>query len=87
MSDEESKKESRQPIFLSFKSEEVFIHYRSIKKWSKGEYYNGIRNVYSIVISHFDMEDTIIEYHDEKIRDVEYSNFLDKLKEFDFILM
>lgn len=89
MADEEKdeKKESKQPIFILFKGDEYVIHYRSIKKWNKSEYFNGIRTVYTITLNHFDMEDTIIEYHDEKVRDAEYSNFMDKMRELDYIFM
>ena len=75
------------PTFFLFKGDAFVIHYRSVKKWRKGEYFNTIRNVYTIELDHFDNEHTTIEYHDEKARDVEYENFIEKYKEFDYIFM
>jgi hypothetical protein len=85
--DEEEKEKKKQPIFLTFKGDEIVVHIRSLKKWSKNEYFDGSRNVYQIVLNHFDMEDTLIEYHSLEVRDVEYDNFMDKMRENDYIFI
>ena len=87
MSEESEDQEKKQPIYIGFKGDETIIHHRSVKKWNRGEYYNGIRNVYTITIHHFDMDDTVMEYFELEVRDVEYSNFMDKMRELGAIFM
>ncbi len=75
------------PLFFLFKNGETGIHYKAIKEWCKTEYFNGSRNVYQIILQKFDGSETVIEYFDDSVRDVEYENFLDKLREQGYILM
>lgn len=80
-------KEKPKPIFIQFKGDAFAFYLKGIKKWNKNEYFNGTQTVYSIDIYEFDGSETNIEYLDERIRNVEYVNLLDKLKEYGVILV
>lgn len=77
----EEKEQKKPPLFFIFKGQSVALKANSIKKFERNDYYNGSTTVYCIHLYHFDMDDTVIEYTEEDIRDAEYLNLIDKLKE------
>jgi hypothetical protein len=81
--EDEENKEKKQPPpkFFLFKNCSPAIYLKGVKKFETGEVFNGVQTIYTITLYHFDMDDTVVEYLDEEVRNSDYKTFIEYLEE------
>ena len=83
MSEEKEKRERPKPVFFHIKGMDFQINPKFVTEIKKGLIFDNTTGItfYTIEISKYFEEQTIIKFTEEDVRDKEHLNFLSKMEE------